>query len=203
MNRRALLALAPVALAGAVALLPGTASANNPAPSATCETGLTFVMSSGVAGTVITTTLDGRQVDKRTVARQFDATSFTIPSPDLSVAHVWTVTVDAPWDIADESFRFPIAPCVASTTVPPVTTTTTTAPSTSSTVPAATTTTVAVASTVITTPRPQPSTTLPPSSTTVPPTLPATGAASDLLLFVGAFVAGVGIAARTLARRPR
>lgn len=201
MNRR-LLALVPVVLAGAVALMPGTASANNPAPTANCD-GLTFVMPSGVAGTVITTTLNGRQVDVRTVARQFDATSFTIPSPDLSVAQVWTVTVDAPWDIPDESFRFPIAPCVAATTIPPATTTTTTAPAPSTTVPAATTTTVAVASTVITTPRPQPSTTLPTSSTSFPPTLPATGAATDLLLFVGAFVAGVGIAAHTIARRPR
>ena len=117
----------PAAVALTLGLAAGTASANNPVARADCETGLTFNMSDGVAGTRITATLDGQPVGPRNlvVANQHDSTSFTVASPDQTVSHVWTVLVDAPWDIADQSFRYVVGACATPTTTVPATSTTT------------------------------------------------------------------------------
>lgn len=190
--KRLILATTLAALA-----VPGHASANDPIASATCEAGLTFNMSSGVAGTKISATLDGQPVGPRNlvVAAQFDSTSFTVPSPDRTVSHVWTVLVDAPWDIEDQSFRISVPACVTAATTTSSTTTTTTAPAP---------TTTAVANDI----PPVPSTTtIAPPRATVPPStapafvLPETGAA-DLWLAVSALALVVFGALLVLTSRP-
>jgi LPXTG-motif cell wall-anchored protein len=192
-RNRKLLALAAVP---AILAIPGHASANDPIASATCEAGLTFNMSSGVADTKISATLDGRTVRTATVAAQFDSTSFAVPSPDRTVSHVWTVFVDAPWDIEDQSFRISVPACVAAATTTSSTTTTTTV--------APTTTTPVVANDI----PPVPSTTtIAPPRATVPPStapafvLPETGA-DDLWLAVSALALVVFGALLVLTSRP-
>jgi hypothetical protein len=184
-RNRKLLALAAVP---AILAIPGHASANNPIASATCEAGLSFNMSSGVAGTVVTASLDGRMVRTATVAAQFDSTSFAVPSPDRTVSHVWTVLVDAPWDIEDQSFRISVPACVAAATTTSSTTTTTTV--------APTTTTPVVANDI----PPVPSTTtIAPPRATVPPStapafvLPETGRSSMALASLAAIALGFGV----------
>ena len=191
--------LAALALGVAVLATAGSVSANSNMPDANCA-GLVFTMPRGEEGTIVRTFLNGSQIRSDTIARHGDPLSFTIASPDQTVAQVWTVTVDSVWN-PDQTWTETVDVCqtppTTATTVPPAPTTTTAV--------VATTVPPAVSSTVITTPRASSSTsTVPATPATVPPgSLPATGWATDMGLFVAAFVAGVGIAAHTVARRPR
>ena len=185
--------LAALALGAAVFAPAGHVSANSNMPDANCA-GLVFTMPRGEEGTIVRTFLDGSQIRSDTIARQGDPLSFTIASPNQTVGHVWTVTVDSVWN-TDTSWSETVPACQT-----PPTTATTVPPAPTTTAVVATTTPPVVSSTVVTTPRSPSSTSTVPA--TVPPfELPETGAASDLLLFVAAFAIGLGLAARSFARR--
>ena len=191
MNRKTPLLL--LSLAAAVAI-PGHASANTSFPDADCS-GFKFEMPATEDGTTIVVTRNGVE-EYRTRNDVFGTRySFTIASPDQSVTQVWRVAVSG--FNGTTNWTEAVAPCVA-----PTTTSTTTTTVVATTPPVPTTVPPAVSSTVVTTPR-TPATTEPAPATTVPLVgeLPETGWATDLPLFLGAFLVGVGISARTLARR--
>ena len=170
------LVLIPAAIA--VALYPGTASANAYTADATC-TGFTVNIPRTEADTVVTVTRNGQTV--RTVRNDtFGASvSLSMPSPDQTVTQAWTLTIDSRWN-EDYTYTETVAPCVTPTTgtptttqatVPPSSTTSTTPPP--STVP--TTTTVAVGppptpATVVVTPPGRPSSPTTPTTFTLPET---------------------------------
>jgi hypothetical protein len=184
MTPRTLLIPATVALT--LGLTAGTASANANTVDANCD-GLTFNMPRTEEGTVVTATLDGRTV--RTVTNDtFGApVAFTIGSPDQTVSHTWSVTVDSVYN-TDQFWTETVPACVTpSTTTTP--TTSTTVPVTSPTV--VTTTTVAPSTTLVTTPR-TPSSTTTTVGSTVPTFLPATGPATSTKAL--ALLAGLAVA---------
>ena len=190
--------LAALALGAAVLATAGSVSANSNMPDANCA-GLVFTMPRGEEGTIVRTFLNGAQIRSDTIARQGDPLSFTIASPDQTAVQVWTVTVDSVWN-PDQTWTESVPACVTppttATTVPPAPTTTA--------VVATTVPPVVSSSTVVTTPRsPSSTSTVPATTVPVPFELPATGAATDVGLFLAAFLIGVGIAARTFARWPR
>jgi hypothetical protein len=179
------LVVIPAAIA--VALIPGTASANAYTADATCA-GFTLNMERTEADTVVTVTRNGHTV--RTVTNDtFGApVSLSIPSPDQTVTQAWTVVIDSRWN-EDYTFSETVAPCVTPTTVTPTTTQVTVPPSsTTSTTPPPSTvptdTTVAVgppptpATVVVTPPRtPAPTTSVPTTFT-----LPETGVSLEALV---------------------
>ena len=191
MNRKTPLVLLALA---AVSAIPSTAHANANSADADC-TGVTFTMPRGETDTVVTTTLDGRVVRTDVITTFGAPLAFSIASPDQSRPHVWTITVDSRWN-DDTAWSEQVPACVA-----PTTTSTTSTTVAVTTPPVPTTVPPAVSSTVVTTPRTP--TTVPAPATTVPLVgeLPETGWKTDLPLFLSAFLIGVGISARTLARR--
>jgi hypothetical protein len=190
MNRKTPLVLLALT---AVTAIPGTAHANANTADADC-TGVFFSMPRGETDTVVTTTLDGRVVRTDVIATFGAPLAFSVASPDQSRPHVWAITVDSRWN-DDTAWSEQVPACVAETTATaPTTTVAVTTPPVPTTVPPV------VDSTVVTTPR-TPTTTVPAPTTTVPFTLPETGMATDLPLFLGVWAVGVGISARTLARR--
>ena len=157
-----------------VAGLTGTASANLNTPDADCA-GLVFTMPRGEEGTVVRTFLDGTQIRRDEIARQLDPLTFTIPSPDRTRSHVWSITVDSLWT-ADTSWSETVPACTPppTTTVPPATTTVPAPPvSIATELPPVPTTVVAP---------PRSTTTVPAVSAAPPVMLPATGSESVFLL---------------------
>lgn len=190
--------LAALALGAAVLATAGSVSANSNMPDANCA-GLVFTMPRGEEGTIVRTFLNGSQIRSDTIARQGDPLSFTIASPDRTAGQVWTVTVDSVWN-PDQTWTESVPACV---TPPPTATTVPPSPLTTAVV-ATTVPPVVSSSTVVTTPRsPSSTSTVPAATVPVPFELPATGAGTDVGLFLAAFLIGVGIAARTFARWPR
>lgn len=185
----------PVALLAltAVASIPGHASANTNTADADCS-GMSFLMPATEDGTTIVVTRNGVE-EYRTRNDVFGTRyAFTIASPDQTVTQVWRVAVSG--FNGTSNWTETVAPCIAPTTSS-TSTTSTTVPNPTTTV--STTVPPVVSSTVVTPPR-TPTTTVAPS-TTVPFTLPETGMATDLALFLGAWLVGIGIGARTLVRR--
>lgn len=174
----------------------GTAFANRNEADADCS-GMSFSMPATEDGTTIVVTRNGVE-EYRTRNDVFGRSySLNIPSPDQSATQVWRVTVSG--FNGTTNWTETVAPCIAPTTS---TTTSTTVAVTTPPVP--TTVPPVVSSTIVTPPR-TPVTTAPESTTTtVPFALPETGPAGPkvkLPLFLGAWLLGVGIGARTLARR--
>jgi hypothetical protein len=154
---------------------------------------MSFSMPATEDGTTIVVTRNGVE-EYRTRNDVFGKSyALTFPSPDQSVTQVWRATVSG--FNGTTNWTETVAPCVApTTTAAPTTTVAVTTP------PAPTTVPLVVDSTVVTAPR-TPTTTVPAPTTTVPFALPETGPKTDLALFLAAVIVGIGIGARTLARR--
>lgn len=182
--------LAALALGAAVFAPAGSVSANSNMPDANCA-GLVFTMPRGEEGTIVRTFLDGSQIRSDTIARHGDPLSFTIASPDQTVGHVWTVTVDSVWN-TDQSWSETVPVCQT-----PPTTATTVPPAPTTTAVVATSTPPVVSSTVVTTPR-TPTTSTPPVPTTTPSTVPGMlpetgpGAFWGAFALIASFIVGVG-----------
>jgi hypothetical protein len=187
-------------LVAAMAATAGTASANTNLPDANCA-GLVFTMPQGEQGTVVRTFLDGNQVRIDTIAAQFDPLTFTVPSPDQTVAHVWSITIDSVWNTGQAwSETVPACTQPTTTSTTPPATTSTSVPVVASTV--VTTTSMPSPSTVVTTPRaPGSSTTT--SSVPVQFALPATGPSGPIgpWLAAAASLLCAGIAVRRAVKR--